>query len=99
MDEHTARCRALLAGDDGGRRRQPRSDRRRVRVTAFSAKAALGRYADCARAMGVAPQHDEDGSGVSRLLKQLAQLNRDLSVLTPKAYGIDEQRWQKLYCL
>jgi len=49
--------------------------------------------------MGVAPQHDEDGSGVSRLLKQLAQLNRDLSVLTPKAYGIDEQRWQKLCCL
>jgi alcohol dehydrogenase class IV len=65
-------------------------------VTAFSAGAALGRYADCARAMGVASEQDADGPAVSRLLQELAQLNRDLSVPSPRAYGIDERRWQEL---
>ena len=65
-------------------------------VTAFSAGAALGRYADCARAMGVASEQDADGPAVSRLLQELAQLNLDLSVPSPRAYGIDERRWQEL---
>jgi alcohol dehydrogenase class IV len=65
-------------------------------VTAFSAGAALGRYADCARAMGVASEHDAVGPAVSRLLQELAQLNLDLSVPSPRAYGIDERRWQEL---
>src|SRR4051812_50211574 len=65
-------------------------------VTAFSAGAALGRYAECARAMGVASEHDADGPAVARLLQELAQLNRDLSVPSPRAYGIDERRWQEL---
>jgi alcohol dehydrogenase class IV len=65
-------------------------------VTAFSAQAALGRYADCARAMGVATENADDGLAVSHLLDELAQLNRDLSVPSPRAYGIDEQRWQEL---
>src|SRR5215210_7288923 len=65
-------------------------------VTAFSAGAALGRYADCARAMGVASEHDADELAVSNLLQELAQLNRDLSVPSPRAYGIDERRWQEL---
>src|SRR3954453_8287212 len=42
-------------------------------VTAFSARAALGRYAACARAMGVASEHDADEPAVSRLLQELAQ--------------------------
>jgi alcohol dehydrogenase class IV len=65
-------------------------------VTAFSAGAALGRYADCARAMGAASEHDADGPAVSNLLQELAQLNLDLSVPSPRAYGIDERRWQEL---
>jgi alcohol dehydrogenase class IV len=65
-------------------------------VTAFSAEAALGRYANCARAMGVATENADDGLAVSHLLDELAQLNRDLSVPTPRAYGIDERRWQAL---
>src|SRR5215210_284999 len=65
-------------------------------VTAFSAGAALGRYAECARAMGVASEHDADEPAVSRLLQELAQLNQDLSVPSPRAYGIDERRWQEL---
>ena len=65
-------------------------------VTAFSAGAALGRYAECARAMGVASEHDADEPAVARLLHELAQLNQDLSVPSPRAYGIDERRWQEL---
>src|SRR5690349_8797338 len=65
-------------------------------VTVFSAGAALGRYAACARAMGVASEHDADEPAVSRLLQELAQLNQDLGVPSPRAYGIDERRWQEL---
>ena len=40
-------------------------------VTAFSAGAALGRYADCARAMGVASEHDADEPAVRTCSKNL----------------------------
>jgi len=46
--------------------------------------------------MGVASEHDADEPAVSRLLQELAQLNQDLSVPSPRAYGIDERRWQEL---
>jgi alcohol dehydrogenase class IV len=56
------------------------------------------RWADTptARAMGVASEQDADEPAVSNLLQELAQLNRDLSVPSPRAYGIDERRWQEL---
>ncbi|WP_242126548.1 iron-containing alcohol dehydrogenase [Sphingobium sp. Sx8-8] len=65
-------------------------------VTAWSAPAALPRYADCARAMGVAEPGEGDQSAVGRLIEGLRDINRDLSVPTPKSYGIDEARWQAL---
>ena len=65
-------------------------------ITAFSAPAALKRYADCARAMGVAEENEGDQSAVARLLEELDSLNRDLEVPTPKAYGIDEKKWYSL---
>src|SRR5206468_2438995 len=65
-------------------------------VTAFSVGAALGRYAECARAMGVASGHDADEPAVAHLLQELAQLNQDLGVPSPRAYGIDERCWQEL---
>ena len=40
-------------------------------ITAFSAPAALHRYADCARAMGVADDPEGDQSAVARLLDEL----------------------------
>src|SRR5579863_7249106 len=40
-------------------------------ITAFSAPAALDRYADCARAMGVAPEGEGSQSAVARLLDAL----------------------------
>ena len=65
-------------------------------VTAWSAPAALTRYADCARAMGLAEAGEGEPSAVARLVEALRNLNRDLSVPTPKSYGIDEARWTEL---
>jgi alcohol dehydrogenase class IV len=65
-------------------------------VTAFSAPSALGRYADCARVMGVAEDSEGDQLAVSKLVDALERLNADLQVPTPKAYGIDEARYLEL---
>lgn len=65
-------------------------------VTAWSAPAAMGRYAECARAMGVAEEGEGDQSAVARLLEELSALNRDLDVPSPAAWGIDEARWNDL---
>ena len=43
-------------------------------VTAWSAPAALHRYGDCARAMGVADEAEGDQAAVARLLDELAAL-------------------------
>jgi alcohol dehydrogenase class IV len=65
-------------------------------VTAFSAASALPRYAACARAMGVASEAEGDQSAVARLVEELERLNRDLAVPGPRAYGIDEAKWETL---
>ncbi|MDF2494424.1 iron-containing alcohol dehydrogenase [Sphingomonas sp.] len=65
-------------------------------VTRWSAPAALGRYAACARTMGVADDGEGDQLAVARLLEELAALNRDLAVPGPAAWGIDADRWHVL---
>ncbi|MBN8847937.1 MULTISPECIES: iron-containing alcohol dehydrogenase [unclassified Sphingomonas] len=65
-------------------------------VTAWSAPAALHRYADCARAMEVADAAESDQSAVARLLDELTALNQDLEVPGPAAWGIDAARWDAL---
>jgi len=65
-------------------------------ITAFSVPAALDRYADCARAMGISPEGEGNQSAVARLLDELRALNSDLKVPTPKDYGIDERRYAEL---
>ena len=65
-------------------------------ITAFSAPAALERYADCARAMGVAEEGEGSQSAVARLLDELRRLNADLAVPTPSAYGIERRRYEEL---
>jgi len=65
-------------------------------ITAFSAPAALERYADCARAMGVAVEGEGSQAAVARLLDELRRLNEDLKVPTPRAYGIDRTRYDEL---
>jgi alcohol dehydrogenase class IV len=65
-------------------------------ITAYSAPAALERYADCARAMGAAEEGEGSQSAVARLLDELRRLNEDLQVPSPKAYGIDPARYEEL---
>jgi alcohol dehydrogenase class IV len=65
-------------------------------ITAFSAPAALDRYADCARAMGVADENEGSQAAVARLLDELRQLNVDLKVPSPREYGIDRKRYDEL---
>ena len=62
-------------------------------VTRFSLPAALPRYAEAARIMGVATDAEGDQSAAARLLDELEALNRDLGVPTPEAYGIQRDRW------
>jgi alcohol dehydrogenase class IV len=65
-------------------------------VTAWSAPAALGRYAECSRAMGVADEAESDQSAVGRLVEALHRINADLAVPSPAAYGIEKARWDAL---
>jgi len=65
-------------------------------ITAFSAPAALERYADCARAMGLAEADEGSQAAVARLLDELRRLNDDLQVPTPCGWGIDPGRYQEL---
>jgi len=65
-------------------------------VTAFSAPSATARYADCARAMGVAEAEEGDQAAVMRLIVELEALNTDLGVPSPRAFGIDQAQWMTL---
>ena len=65
-------------------------------ITAFSTPAALDRYADCARAMGIADEGEGSQAAVARLLDELHRLNQDLKVPTPREWGIDRARYEEL---
>lgn len=70
-------------------------------VTAWSAPGAPVRYATLARAMNFAgdekaTEKEGDQMAVARLIAELEQLNADLSVPTPAAYGIAPDRWEAL---
>lgn len=58
-------------------------------VTEFSVSAATKRYAECARAMGLATTETADSTAIKILLSELKALNRDLHVPTPEQYGIN----------
>ncbi|WP_439580574.1 iron-containing alcohol dehydrogenase [Elioraea sp.] len=65
-------------------------------ITAFSLPAALPRYAEAARAMGIAHEEEGDQAAAARLVEELRALNRDLVVPTPRSYGLDEAKWRAL---
>lgn len=65
-------------------------------VTAFSVKAAEGRYAECARTIGVADRVDSDAQAGKKLVGALFERNQELEVPSPKKYGIDEGRYFSL---
>lgn len=60
-------------------------------VTAFSVEAAPGRYATCARVMGMAAESDSDSLACEYLVAGLQRLNADLEVPSPAAQGIDRE--------
>lgn len=66
------------------------------RITAFSIPAAAERYADCARAMGVAGEQDSAEQANAKLLAELRALNEELQVPTPEQFGIDRERFFEL---
>lgn len=57
-------------------------------VTAYSIPAASSRYADCARAMGIATEQDSNEVANQKLLIELRALNDELAVPTPEQFGI-----------
>jgi alcohol dehydrogenase class IV len=65
-------------------------------VTAFSVNAALGRYAECARVMGIARAIDTDQSAGEQLIRALYSRNAELKVPTPKEFGIKEEEFVAL---
>ena len=65
-------------------------------VTAFSIPAAAERYADCARAMGVATEQDSTAQANDKLLLELRAINDELEVPTPAQFGIERQAFFEL---
>ncbi|AWT52395.1 iron-containing alcohol dehydrogenase [Mycolicibacterium smegmatis] len=63
-------------------------------VTRFSVESAIGRYADCARAMGIVGAAVADRDASSELVTELERLCADVEVPTPRSYGIDEKDWE-----
>jgi alcohol dehydrogenase class IV len=62
-------------------------------VTSFSVEGAMGRYAECARTMGVTQADSSDKSAADQLVRSLYGRNFELSVPSPKEYGIDRGRY------
>lgn len=59
-------------------------------VTAYSIPAAAERYADCARAIGVAAAGDDTDTANRKLLDELVTLNRELKVPTLAEFGVQK---------
>jgi alcohol dehydrogenase class IV len=62
-------------------------------ITRFSVPGAQARYAEASRRIGFAAETDADATAAAKLITGLETLNKDLSVPTPSAYGIDEAAW------
>ncbi|WP_461537033.1 iron-containing alcohol dehydrogenase [Spongorhabdus nitratireducens] len=65
-------------------------------VTEYSIPAASERYADCARAMGIADAADSDDAANEKLLQELKALNEELKVPTPAEFGIEKDHFFKV---
>ena len=65
-------------------------------VTAFSVEAALGRYAECARTLGVAEAASSDAVAADQLIRSLYSRNAELQVPSPRQFGIDPERYLAL---
>ena len=64
-------------------------------VTRFSANGAPARYATIARCMELADGLVPDGECCQILIEKLQELNRELEIPSPKAFGIDQASYEK----
>ncbi|QUM81851.1 iron-containing alcohol dehydrogenase [Moritella sp. 5] len=62
-------------------------------VTAFSIPAAPERYADCAKAIGIANESDSTDVANGKLIVELKALNVELNVPTPAEFGIEGAKY------
>ena len=62
-------------------------------VTEFSIPAAAERYADCARAIGVANESDNTEVANNKLMAELYALNKELQVPSPEEFGIEREHF------
>ena len=62
-------------------------------VTEFSIPAAAERYADCARAIGVANEIDNTEDANNKLMDELYALNKELQVPSPEEFGIEREHF------
>lgn len=65
-------------------------------LTAWSLSAAPGRYAQCAKALGVADSHDDDATAGQKLIAFLTQVNAELSVPTLADFGVERGRFNEV---
>lgn len=63
-------------------------------VTEFSLGADDARYAECARALGVAGAGESDSDAARALVRELHAIKTELAVPTPEAFGIDRDAWE-----
>lgn len=64
-------------------------------VTSFSLANAPARYAEAARTMGVAHEHDDEDVAGVKLVGWLRRLCAELEVPSPRAFGIAEQEYME----
>jgi len=65
-------------------------------ITEFGISSAPDRYADCARALGVADSSDTDDDANMRLIDFLKNLNKELHVPTLAEFGVQRADFDKL---
>jgi alcohol dehydrogenase class IV len=64
-------------------------------VTEFSVPAAVERYAECARFMGMVRPGTPANEAATELIQNLHELNKKLEVPTPAEFGINRQAWDE----
>ncbi|WP_305817219.1 iron-containing alcohol dehydrogenase [Photobacterium leiognathi] len=65
-------------------------------VTRFSIPAATERYADCARAMGIAEASESDKIANEKLITELESLNEELKVPSLAEFGVERKKFFEL---
>jgi alcohol dehydrogenase class IV len=63
-------------------------------ITRFGLETATARYADASRAAGFAAASDSDDEACAKLAVGLEDLNGELGVPGPRAYGIEAAAWE-----